>query len=67
MDRLNTMAKDPAVREKWVRVYMDTEIRKDPHEDFAHLLGIERYEAKSLCYRVVFSSPFMNRVLKGGV
>jgi len=44
----------------WAEAYLNDSV-EDPHSLFAELEGITRYEAKGLCYRILWTS----KILKG--
>jgi len=44
--------------QKWLDCYIKNDYN-DPHEMFAGELGLERCEAKALCYKIMYSSTFI--------
>ena len=48
----------------WQNTYMCLEEVEDRHSMFASKLGIERQAAKELCYKIMWSVPFMKPMLE---
>lgn len=49
-------------REVWIDVYVRSNF-KDPHTEFANRLGMDRQEAKVLCYKISCSVLFIRNLI----
>jgi len=47
----------------WKEIYLTPDKIEDPHTLFAERLGIDRYKAKILCYKIMFQLPFLTSIL----
>jgi len=49
--------------EQWKDCYCSTDKKSDPHTEFANAIGVDRDEAKMICYQIMFQIPFLTKIL----